>query len=442
MDEDVDLEEALQSDVLFQELLKNEIFDDYFNTFLSLPIFARRLMYRRDNGLFEIEPPVKRTTHHLLHDKVISWIRIHRGPYFLKTSICNEYRLCRVLAALPVCFKYESVSNEELHQLQKKYLSKVIDIQRLKKYFNGSIGEYLLQFWLDAERYRRQVPENCRKFVLREIQKKFLTEGATHALNISLFEKINSHLKEKMDKSAKNLSTILISPQQIVMKNLMEYWIPKYIIHRLRRRTTAVSRWGKLLKAKDKLPTEVGGDESGEKPHLVTAVINEMKEKMKKKNEELRQKKSSQKPEISAPVHGHVTSTSSSSGEEDEEVYKENGNQQRKQILNSIKNKREKQKEMEDAISDLTIIKNGVRTKSKLVRGTNPQYFNLTDCALLNNFRPPTRNQKAECVLQSKKNLSTSLILFIYHYFLISKCGNELDFFYSRNIRNLLTKTF
>lgn len=53
------------------------------------------------------------------------------------------------------------------------------------------------------------------------------------------------------------------------------------------------------MKAKDKLPTEVSEDESGEKPHLITAVINDMKEKMKKKNEELRQKNSSHEPEIS-----------------------------------------------------------------------------------------------------------------------------------------------
>ena len=51
----------------------------------------------------------------------------------------------------------DGYTKEDLYRLQKSYTSKVIDIQRMKRFFEGSIGQRLVQFWIDAERYQRQV---------------------------------------------------------------------------------------------------------------------------------------------------------------------------------------------------------------------------------------------------------------------------------------------
>ena len=51
----------------------------------------------------------------------------------------------------------DGYTKEDLYRLQKSYTSKVIDIQRMKRFFEGSIGQRLVQFWIDAERYHRQV---------------------------------------------------------------------------------------------------------------------------------------------------------------------------------------------------------------------------------------------------------------------------------------------
>ena len=51
----------------------------------------------------------------------------------------------------------EPYTAEELFDFKRKYLCKVIDMQRFKRYLSNSVGEYLILFWLDAERLRRQV---------------------------------------------------------------------------------------------------------------------------------------------------------------------------------------------------------------------------------------------------------------------------------------------
>ena len=82
---------------------------------------------------------------------------------------------------------------------------------------------------------------------MKEITEKFLTSGAPYELNFSAREKIQEYLKVETEKrrTPYSLSSILLTPQDIAMKCLQDYWIPKYMTHRLRRRALVVNRWGK-----------------------------------------------------------------------------------------------------------------------------------------------------------------------------------------------------
>ena len=51
----------------------------------------------------------------------------------------------------------EPYTTEDLFEFKKKYLSKVSDMQRFKRYLARSVGNNLVSFWLDAEHFRRQV---------------------------------------------------------------------------------------------------------------------------------------------------------------------------------------------------------------------------------------------------------------------------------------------
>ncbi|XP_066927988.1 uncharacterized protein [Clytia hemisphaerica] len=286
---------AFKSDRNFQELLKCGIFDDYFNTFLSLPIFAKRFFYRKDTGMFEIDPPVKRNAHYLIYDKIITWIRVNRGSIFLMTGICNEYRFVEQLSKLDIPLEIDGYTKEELKKYQKQYTRKVLDIQRMKRFFEGSIGERLVQLWMDAERYHRQVPDNCHRFVLKEISDKYLVEGAPQGLNHSLREKINSYLHEayiSKQYSEVNYPTLLVPVQEMILKSLQDYWLPKYFIHRLKRKRLAIMRWGSGKKAcRSNLNSALEHKEQtkDKKPAAMLDVVTQLREKQKNKIELMRQ---------------------------------------------------------------------------------------------------------------------------------------------------------
>lgn len=88
-DEDPDydaLEAPFENDATFRKLLKNRTFNDYLNTFLSLPVFSVRVLYRRDNDTFELEQEIPRSQHHLVKvGRVIDCAS--RSPLSLKRDL-------------------------------------------------------------------------------------------------------------------------------------------------------------------------------------------------------------------------------------------------------------------------------------------------------------------------------------------------------------------
>ena len=277
--DDIDrLSDAFNNDSAFRTLLNNRTFSDYLNTFLSLPVFAVRVMYRCDNGTFELEQPVSRTVHHLINENIVAWVRVNRGWMFLKTSICNEYRFCATLLNLPVNLIIDEYNKDDLLKFQLKCMAKVIDMQRLKAYMKGSYGESLITFWLDAERFRRHVPKSCRRFVLQEINAMYLIDGAVHELSFSVRENIKKNLKHLCEERNKAggrsfiKSTVLLTAQNIALRSLQEYWIPKYLQHRLKRRRLIKHRWGKVLSFPQKLK-----DAQKKKGKLLT-LVDELKQ--------------------------------------------------------------------------------------------------------------------------------------------------------------------
>jgi len=83
--------------------------------------------------------------------------------------------------------------------------------------------------------------------VLRELSDKYLLEGSPQELNKSLREKINTYLRRayvEKNYSDVDYPTLLVPVQEMLIESLKEYWIPKYFIHRLKRRHKAVERWG------------------------------------------------------------------------------------------------------------------------------------------------------------------------------------------------------
>ncbi|CAH8536698.1 unnamed protein product [Schistosoma rodhaini] len=93
-----DLEECLISD---------DLFENYFNFFLSLPVFSLKLQYNRLSGEFTLtdsyELAIKESPRLGLseedRERVIKWAESERLPYFMRSDTYRELLLCKSLVA-------------------------------------------------------------------------------------------------------------------------------------------------------------------------------------------------------------------------------------------------------------------------------------------------------------------------------------------------------
>ncbi|XP_028403051.1 uncharacterized protein LOC114525812 isoform X2 [Dendronephthya gigantea] len=105
-----------QSQVVFvsaatleDRLLYDDVFVDYFNVFLQLKAFGTALRYERLEGYY-LESPAANIQNHsefqelidedgkFLQQSAISlWIKEHRLPFFLRSRLFLEYKLCKLL---------------------------------------------------------------------------------------------------------------------------------------------------------------------------------------------------------------------------------------------------------------------------------------------------------------------------------------------------------
>ncbi|KAI0239141.1 hypothetical protein LSAT2_010110 [Lamellibrachia satsuma] len=102
----------ITEDNLEDLLTYDDLFLDYFNAFLALPVFPQALWYNRLTSTFlEVEginhtlscsevscpstPPYGATDEE--RDAMLEWAREERLPFFLKTQLFREFKLCKLL---------------------------------------------------------------------------------------------------------------------------------------------------------------------------------------------------------------------------------------------------------------------------------------------------------------------------------------------------------
>ncbi|XP_022110111.1 uncharacterized protein LOC110989791 [Acanthaster planci] len=263
----------------FARLLCDKIFVDYFNTFLSLPVFSQRLLYRFTEQTFELDPPIKRTQYRLDRLKLMRWVRTQRAPLFFKTDLCVEYLLCKQLQktqlhlSCPYGSDQSSAKDRMLdRRLMSRWLSRVSGMRKFRAFLERTAGEKALQFWLDAERFRKTThcPDEHRA-LFRQMEAKYIKHGGMLELpeHAKWLASVRSEGQDKCRSPAEvrgararerrqshfigsgvevesrlpggsiygDSHEWLISPDAFVviqgffLKTLQNYWVPRYIIH-------------------------------------------------------------------------------------------------------------------------------------------------------------------------------------------------------------------
>ncbi|XP_032447739.1 regulator of G-protein signaling protein-like [Lynx canadensis] len=193
-------------------LLEDEIFADFFNTFLSLPIAKYK-------GL-------------------LTWLEKYRLPFFCKTNLCFHYILCQELISFiksPEGAKMLRWKKADQWLLQK-CIGGVRGMWRFCTYLKDSTGEELVDFWILAEKILSidEMDLEMRDHYLSLL----LVLKATHLQEGSRVVTLcNMNIKSLLNLSIwhPNQSTtrreILSHMQKVALFKLQSYWLPNFYTH-------------------------------------------------------------------------------------------------------------------------------------------------------------------------------------------------------------------
>ncbi|KAK2496892.1 hypothetical protein MC885_015322, partial [Smutsia gigantea] len=183
-------------------LLEDEIFADFFNTFLSLPVFGQTPFYTVANSQWSLWPEIPYDS--IANCKgLLTWLEKYRLPFFCKTNLCLHYILCQEL----ISFIKSPEGGEELVDfwiLAEKILS--IDEMDLE------MRDHYLSLLLVLKATHLQ--EGSRVVTLCNMNIKSL-------LNLSIWHPNQSTTRRE----------ILSHMQKMALFKLQSYWLPNFYTH-------------------------------------------------------------------------------------------------------------------------------------------------------------------------------------------------------------------
>ncbi|CAC5396320.1 unnamed protein product [Mytilus coruscus] len=236
----------------FVVLLEDRAFVDYFNIYLSLPIFGQHVIYNFIERAFSYEPPIRKKKNLVDRREVVHWLYTKRYPSFSKSNLCTEYMLSSRLRDVNVNLSGKNVEVDDQATLTRNILGNAVGMQLFRESLIGTPGEKCYRCWLDLERHRRMPPGEQRQRLMLYIRNIYLADGALHELKTAgrhaAFEgKLNFELIPETEIQRqliedfgsgnviyrKNSDDAFQQLQRLILAALRMYWVPRYLLNLL-----------------------------------------------------------------------------------------------------------------------------------------------------------------------------------------------------------------
>ncbi|XP_014730157.1 PREDICTED: regulator of G-protein signaling protein-like [Sturnus vulgaris] len=184
-------------------LLQDDVFADFFNTFLNLPVFGQTPLYISGTGRWYLWPelPSHLATQDPSPAALLAWLEKHRLPHFCKSSLCLHLVLCQ----------------------------KLLGFIR-----SGEAGEELIDFWLITERLLGldESDGSQRDLFLSLIHRLRATHLREGSSVVTLCTTIAGSLpKARHIQSISTRRDILSKMQEQALIIIQSYWLPKFFVH-------------------------------------------------------------------------------------------------------------------------------------------------------------------------------------------------------------------
>ncbi|NXJ95191.1 RGSL protein, partial [Corythaixoides concolor] len=216
-------------------LLRDDVFVDFFNTFLNLPIFGQTPIYISSTGRWDLWPELPSHLD-LSPSAFLAWLEKHRLPHFCQSSLCLHLVLCQKLLGFIRSGEAAKLLNWQSADqwLLEKCISGSQGMWHFQAFIQGTAGEELTDFWLSTERLLGLNKSDVRQkdlylSLLHRLKATHLREGSSIVTLCRTV--IGSVLKTKQDQPISTRREILSEMQERALFMIQSYWLPKFFIH-------------------------------------------------------------------------------------------------------------------------------------------------------------------------------------------------------------------
>ncbi|NXA56865.1 RGSL protein, partial [Nothocercus julius] len=217
-------------------LLQDDVFVDFFNTFLSLPIFGQTPIYISSTGQWDLWPELPSHLDPSLPG-LLAWLEKHRLPHFCRSSLCLHFVLCQKLLGFIRSEEAAKLLNWQRADqwLLEKCISGSRGMWRFRAFVQGLAGEELTKFWLTTERILGLDKSDAtqRKLylsLLHMLKATHLREGS----RVLALCRTPMGKKRQSQRRAGPFHTgreTLSKMQTLALLKIQNYWLPNFFIH-------------------------------------------------------------------------------------------------------------------------------------------------------------------------------------------------------------------
>ncbi|XP_025061951.1 regulator of G-protein signaling protein-like [Alligator sinensis] len=218
-------------------LLEDDVFVDFFNTFLNLPVFGQTPIYITSIRQWYLWPELPCSLVPK-YKGLLTWMEKYRLPHFCKTNLCLHYILCqKLLSFIRSKEAAEMLRWKRADQwLLEKCISGTRGMWRFRSFLQEMAGEELIKFWLATERLLEidesdAVQRELYLSLLQVLKATYLQEGSTV---VTLCNRTIESLLKISDWHPQYTSTrreILSEMQKLALFKVQSYWLPNFFIH-------------------------------------------------------------------------------------------------------------------------------------------------------------------------------------------------------------------
>ncbi|KYO24246.1 regulator of G-protein signaling protein-like isoform A [Alligator mississippiensis] len=218
-------------------LLEDDVFVDFFNTFLNLPVFGQTPIYITSIRQWYLWPELPCSLVPK-YKGLLTWMEKYRLPHFCKTNLCLHYILCqKLLSFIRSKEAAEMLRWKRADQwLLEKCISGTRGMWRFRSFLQEMAGEELIKFWLATERLLEidesdAVQQELYLSLLQVLKATYLQEGSTV---VTLCNRTIESLLKISDWHPQYTSTrreILSEMQKLALFKVQSYWLPNFFIH-------------------------------------------------------------------------------------------------------------------------------------------------------------------------------------------------------------------